>query len=468
MLYRVTICTNDLKYTKQLAAKLQNDQISVYSQRACRYNLNSLARQNSDMFIIGHNIIDNPSTFVSTLKELPEQPYIIILGDVKDLVETSHLWVSGCDQVLYEHMKMDELADVIANTINQNIERINSQSQTRKQHLPHISDFISESSSMKDFVNIVERVAKTDVSLLILGETGVGKERLARAIHNDGTRRDGPFIAINCAALPETLLESELFGHEAGAFTGAVRNRKGAFEQAHKGTIFLDEIGDMPLHLQAKLLRVLQEQEFMRVGGEKNISVDVRIIAATNRNLKADVEKGEFRRDLYYRLSVVTLEVPALSERRADIPQLIANYLKILSIKINPEVKSISNNALHVMQDYHWPGNVRELINVIERAILLCDSEEITLMDLPQELQQTLPDDNFPAQNLINEFIETGRSWKELRSKYLEQVENEYFTKLLQHNSGIVSQAASQAGITTRALYDKMSKYGIDKKAFKK
>lgn len=468
MLFRVTVCTNELEYTRALAKKLKSDQISVHSQKNCRFILNRLARLNSDMFIIAHDIIDNPSTFVSTLKELPEQPYVVILGTVKDLLQNSHLWVSGCDQVLYEHMKLDELAEVIQSAIIQNVERIDSQSQTPVKQLAHLSDFISESSSMKDFVNIVKRVTKTDVSLLILGETGVGKERLARAIHNDGARRDGPFIAINCAALPETLLESELFGHECGAFTGAVRSRKGAFEQAHKGTIFLDEIGDMPLHLQAKLLRVLQEQEFMRVGGESSINVDVRIIAATNRNLKTDVEKGEFRRDLYYRLSVMTLEVPPLSERSKDIPQLVCNYIKTLSPKVNPEVKSVSDNAMAIMQSYSWPGNVRELINVVERAVLLCDGSEITEVDLPHELQQSLLGNKSQACDMVNEFIESGCSWQELRTNYMEQLEHDYFTKLLNYNSGVVSTSAAQAGITTRALYDKMKKYGIDKSKFKK
>ncbi len=467
MLYRVTICTNDHKYSQLLSYKLKNEQTTVRIQKVCKYTLNRMARTNSDMFILGHDVIDMPNTFITTLKELPEHPYIVVLGSVQDILQNSQLWLSGCDQVLYKGMHEDELVEVIHSLINLNIERISNLSNLPVDDQPHISDFISESNSMKDFVRILQRVVKTDVSLLILGETGVGKERLARAMHNDGLRSNGPFIAVNCAALPESLLESELFGHEAGSFTGANRDRKGIFEMAHNGTIFLDEIGDMPLHLQTKLLRVLQEKEFMRIGAEKTVRVDVRIIAATNQNLKALVDKGLFRQDLYYRLSVITLEVPSLKQRLKDIPELVMGFIKTLSMKINPDVKSISHESLSIMQSYSWPGNIRELINVVERAIILCDGDEITPLDLPQEL--LFVDDSTQTNQLLplECFIEQKMSWKEVKTNYLKRIEQLYFTQILQYNAGNIAASAKQAGVTTRALYDKMTKYNLDKNDYK-
>ena len=264
---------------------------------------------------------------------------------------------------------------------------------------------------MKDFVDLVKRVAESDTSLLICGETGVGKERLARAIHNQTERREGPFVSVNCGALPENLLESELFGHEAGAFTGATKQRKGRFEQASGGTILLDEIGEMPAHLQVNLLTVLQRREVTRLGGKTPISVDVRIIAATNRDLREDVKAGRFREDLFYRLNVVYLEIPPLRERPEDLPDLIGRFMRHFRRSLGRKnLMEITEEAMQVLLHHSWPGNVRELINVLERATLLARGDKITTQDLPPSIsgaasQQTLLADACDETRHVSQFL---------------------------------------------------------------
>ena len=236
---------------------------------------------------------------------------------------------------------------------------------------------------MEEALNLVGRVAPSQATVLILGESGTGKELFARAIHYAGPRAGKPLVKVNCAALPENLLESELFGHEKGAFTGAVARRIGRFEQADQGSIFLDEIGDLSPALQSKLLRVLQEKEIERVGSNQTIKIDVRVIAATNRNLEEAIRKGAFREDLYYRLNVVTLSLPPLRERKEDIPILIDHFLKKYSRENKKEVSSLTKEAKDLLLHYDYPGNVRELENIIERAVVLCRGENITSQDLP-------------------------------------------------------------------------------------
>jgi two-component system NtrC family response regulator len=253
-------------------------------------------------------------------------------------------------------------------------------------------NIVGKSKVMRQVYEIIEKVAQTRASVLISGESGTGKELIARAIHFNSPRRDKPFISVNCSALSETLLESELFGHERGAFTGAVTQRKGRFELAHGGTLFLDEVGDMSPALQVKLLRVLQEMKFERVGGTKTLQVDARLVTASNRELDREVELGRFREDFYYRLKVVHIKVPPLRERRDDIPLLVHHFLEKAAKANAIPFKSVSQEALRHLYQYDWIGNVRELENVIERAVILCDGDDVGPQDLPEELfQQRLP-----------------------------------------------------------------------------
>ena len=302
------------------------------------------------------------------------------------------LLASGCLSVLHTGLPNDMLEKAILAIFK------------RRQHIaeemilpvdiatkPKLSDFISASPAMQTFMRVVHRVVASNATLLLMGETGVGKERLARAIHAESPRSKGPFISVNCGALSETLLESELFGHEEGAFTGASRARRGYFELANKGTVFLDEIGEMPKHLQVKLLTVLQTREVQRVGSETPVNIDVRVVAATNRDLHKDVEKGTFRRDLFYRLCVVTLTIPPLRERREDIPLFVERLLDHFRCEIPNRITGVSLPAMHALCQYDWPGNVRELMNVLERAMLLADGEEISLADLPASISNLAP-----------------------------------------------------------------------------
>jgi transcriptional regulator with PAS, ATPase and Fis domain len=303
---------------------------------------------------------------------------------------------------------------------------------------------------------------------LLLGETGVGKEHLARAIHAQSPRSVGPFISVNMAAMPEQLLESELFGHEQGAFTGAIRYRRGAFELAHGGTIFLDEIGEMPLHLQAKLLSVLQDYEVKPVGGEAAIELDVRVIAATNQNLEEEIPNGRFRQDLYYRLSVLMLTIPPLRHRREDIPTMVRRFMAYYRYRIGREINGIQDQTLKALCDYEWPGNVRELMNVIERAILLCRTDQLSMDELPHVFHAKVAEDGDAT-------CGTGFNWVELLHKtlpevqriVLDEVERRYLTQLLQKTRGRIDLTAQMAGIHPRGLYNKMKRYGLRKENFK-
>ena len=323
-------------------------------------------------------------------------------------------------------------------------------------------------------MRVVSRVVDGEASLLLLGETGVGKERLARAIHAEGPRAQGPFVTVNCGALPEALLESELFGHEEGAFTGATRSRRGMFELAHGGTLFLDEIGEMPYHLQVKLLRAVQEHEIQPVGSEKATTIDVRVMAATNCDLAQDVDAGEFRRDLYYRLSVVSLTVPPLRERRQDIPELVDSYIDYFSTRIGGEVSGIASDALDALGDYAWPGNVRELINVIERAMLLADDDEIALEDLPAAIGHPHgpPAATFHIGPDAHTTFTIPEPWladdlRAVRRRVVHSVERAYLAGLLQATGGRIGDTATRAGIDPRSLYDKMKAHGLRKEDFK-
>lgn len=302
---------------------------------------------------------------------------------------------------------------------------------------------LGSSSKMRQVMSLVDKVAPSNVTVLIRGESGTGKELVAEAIHRQSPRSAGPLVVVNCAALAETLLESELFGHERGAFTGAIKKKLGRFEMAQGGSIFLDEVGDVSPALQAKLLRVLQEKTFVRVGGTETITADVRLIAATNRNLEQAIEQGRFREDLYYRLSVFPITVPPLRERSEDIPPLVEHFLRVHG----QDLDDMDKKALDQLVVYQWPGNVRELENVIERAVILAGEERIGLSHLP-----FLPPAQAPASSIGGDLN-------------LEQLERESILLALQQTGGNKSEAARLLGVTRRALYSRMERLGLRKPA---
>jgi len=317
----------------------------------------------------------------------------------------------------------------------------------------HPSNIIGNSPAMQEVYAMIEKIARTRVTVLLLGESGVGKELVANAIHYNSTCADGPFVKFNCAALPESLIESELFGHEKGAFTGAETQRKGRFEEADGGTIFLDEVGELPLLMQSKLLRALQEKTFDRVGGNKSIRVNIRILAATNRDLREMVEDGKFREDLYYRLNVLQITIPPLRDRGSDIVTLSDHFIVKYAEENNKIVTGISTPAKQLLANYPWPGNVRELENVIERAVVLCDDEIIHGYNLPPSLH-----DGTGAE---------GGQRSGLEAK-IEAVEYEYIIDALKNSGGNTTEAATSLGMTRRILGLRMKKYKIDLMDFRR
>ena len=324
--------------------------------------------------------------------------------------------------------------------------RLNSEVQRLKDLLSERFDFsniIAKSEKMQKVLEAVAQIARIDSTVYIHGESGTGKELIAKAIHLASERKANPFVAINCAAIPETLLESKLFGHEKGAFTGAIRSTKGLFAQAHEGTIFLDEIGDMSLPIQAKLLRVLQERQFYPVGSEKLVEVDVRVIVATNKDLEAQVKKGLFREDLFYRIHVIPVYLPPLRERKEDIPLLADHFLKKFSQQMKKEVKGLSPSALQRLMLHDWPGNVRELENTIEYAVAMTQQEVLTEEYI---LQTKGASSNEPLKPL-----------KEARDDY----EKNYIIQLLEICKGNVSKAAKMAGKYRADFYDLLKKHNL-------
>jgi DNA-binding NtrC family response regulator len=321
-----------------------------------------------------------------------------------------------------------------------------------------LEHMIGGSPVMSQVRELIRQVAPSDATILIMGESGTGKELVARALHYSSPRVGKPFVDVNCAALSDTLIESELFGHERGAFTSAIARRRGKFEQANGGTLFLDEIGDMPLPTQAKILRVLQERTFQRVGGEDKITVNVRVICATNRNLEDAVQNGAFRMDLFYRINMFAIDVPSLRERAADIPELARHFLAMSSRTGKYAARSISDAALVALSRHSWPGNVRELQNAIERALMICREEEIQVSHLPPAVLHESRPDSPPSHKAANL---NGQNLVEA----VEDFERSIILAALEKCDWNKSQAARQLGVTRRILSYKMNNLGIDKAA---
>jgi transcriptional regulator with PAS, ATPase and Fis domain len=337
---------------------------------------------------------------------------------------------------------------------------------------PPIKGLIGSGRAMQEVYRLTRKVARSHASVLLLGETGTGKELIAKAIHQLSTRNSGPFVRVNCGALTESLLESELFGHVRGSFTGAVANRTGRFEAAHTGTIFLDEINSTTPKLQVKLLRVLQEREFERVGDTQTIRVDVRVIAASNRDLQELADKDEFREDLYYRLNVVPIHLPPLRQRREDIPELVGHFLSIYNEDNDCYVAHIEKKALEALQEYHWPGNVRELQNVIERAVVMAVGDELTCDLLPPALlgearprSQRLraADLETLAFELVQQGVTTaGPSEDSLYTKIVNRVERELIAQVMTSCDNVQTKAATRLGINRNTLHKKLKEYGLE------
>ncbi len=377
----------------------------------------------------------------------PALPVIMLtaFSSVESAVEAMK---KGAFDYITKPVDAAELALIVARALD--FERLQQENLSLKERLGEKFDFgniIGTSRPMRELFETLALVAPSDATVLITGESGTGKELVAGAVHHNSARADGPFVKVNCAALHENLLESELFGHERGSFTGAAEQRKGRFELAHKGTLFLDEIGDMSLTTQAKILRVLQEGEFERLGGVKTIKVDVRLVAATHKDLEGMVEAGSFRQDLFFRLSVVPLHLPALRERPEDIPPLADHFLKKYSNKNRKDIRNFQPEAMDALLAYGWPGNIRELENAVERAVILCPGEQIGLCELPTAIRQALTSNERPS------VPRPGMTLKEM--------EKDLIRATLQKTDGNRTKAAEILGITRQTLQNKLREYQL-------
>ena len=393
---------------------------------------------------------------IDTLKEIkaryPNLPVIIMTahGTIEKAVSSMKL---GSYDFLTKPFPAERLKVTVKNALEANaleteVQHLRSELKNKYQ----FENIVGQSSAMQKVFRAVEKIVNSDVTVLIQGESGTGKELFARAIHNQcKARHTKPFVAVNCTALPESLLESELFGHEKGAFTGASSRRIGKFELADGGTVFLDEIGDMSLSTQAKILRVLQEREFERVGGNTLVKVNIRLISATNKNLEEEVRKGSFREDLFYRISVFPIKLPPLRERKEDIPLLVAHFFERYGKRENKTIKGIQPDALKILLNYHWPGNVRELENAIERAVVITGSPIVGVEDLPPHIVTI-------GQTIGKEKITyTG----EALPQWIEKLEVDVLRKTLLEFEGNITKAAKKLGIGRATIYRKAKKYNL-------
>ncbi len=387
--------------------------------------------------------------FIGKFREISNQIPIILItafGSIETAIEAIR---KGAFDYTTKPFKFNEMRVTLNRALKyRELQLENQRLQSEVSQAQSFRKIIGKSPGMQEVFDLIKRVAPANANILITGESGTGKERVATAIHNEGPRRNKKFVAINCTAIPESLLESELFGHSKGAFTGALSRKKGLFEEAEGGTLFLDEIGDMNLSLQAKLLRVLQERKIRSVGDNFDRDVDVRIIAATHKDLKASIKNGTFREDLYYRLAVIPIVIPPLRHRREDIPLLADTFLKKYSLANNSKVKQISKEALAVLIDMPWEGNVRELENLIERAVVLASGDQIEIHDLPKNHQNTS----------VDSFLEKTLAG---RMPTLEEIEKKYFKYVLEKTGGRKEKAAQILGVNRRTLYRKEREYGL-------
>ncbi|MDD5772454.1 MAG: sigma-54 dependent transcriptional regulator [bacterium] len=405
-----------------------------------------------DIVMPGMSGLDTLAKIKQTQRSLP----VIILTATRMVDTAVNAMKAGAYDYIIKPFNIEELKLVVKKSLKDKelYEEVKHlRSEVKRSY--RIEDIIGTSRDVKDVNTLIKQAAQTKATILIHGESGTGKELVAKAIHYHSPRTNKPFIAINCAAIPDTLIESELFGHEKGAFTDAFRQRPGKFELAHEGTLFLDEIGELSVMTQAKILRVLQEKEFTRVGGSDNISVDIRLVTATNKDLQKEVNENRFRADLFYRINVVPIFIPPLRMRKNDIPLLAEHFLEKISSEEHKEKKIISPEAMEIMKSYHWPGNIRELENAMERLATICPDNVIKAGDLPHEFKM----ENSDA--IINQEL-TASTFKDAKEKF----EKQYFIELLNKHNGNISHAAQEADMDRKNFFLKLKKFNLDKTEF--
>ena len=446
--WQILVVDDEEVMCESLAAWLREDGYAVDTASSGRLALDKAREKDYAIYFVDLKMpggMDGIETMMQVRRLHPDASIIIITAYAT--VDTAIAAMKeGAQEYIVKPCNPEEISLLVGRIIKvKNLQRENTilRKKLTRQYRSH--DIVSKNARMRDLLQLVSEISSLRSTVLIQGESGTGKELIARAIHNSGDRASKPFVAVSCAALAETLLESELFGHEKGSFTGAALQKKGKFEQADGGTIFLDEIGDISPKLQVDLLRVLQDRSFYRVGGAEELRVDVRVIAATHVNLQEAVQQGKFRDDLFYRLNVIEVRIPPLRDRREDIPILVEHFMGRLSHEIGKDVADISDGALKILMDHEWPGNVRELENTIERAMVTCRGRVLTEDDLA-----------FLAQSGAS-----SRPWSVPAGMTLQEMEKRLIAATIQHTGGNIKESASILGIDRSTLYEKIKRYEI-------
>jgi DNA-binding NtrC family response regulator len=449
----ILIVEDEPRMRRLLEISLSEDGHSVHTSADAETGLLHLRKASADLVVTDLKLPGmNGLEFLQEGKRLnPALPFIVMTayGSVETAVDAMK---AGASDYVLKPFTIAEMKLVINKELD--VQQVRDENVRLKEALGkryHFQNIVGRSKKMQEVLALVERVAPTNSTVLIGGESGVGKDLIARAIHQNSRRASGPFIKINSTAIPETLFESELFGFERGAFTGALASKPGKFELADKGTLFLDEIGDVPAAIQVKLLRVLQEREFERLGGTKTLKVDIRMIAATNRDLRAALEEGTFREDLYYRLNVVPIDIPPLREHKEDIPDLVNHFLARFAADSDKEIEGITPAALDALMEYHWPGNIRQLENSVERAVALSSGRMIDEKDIHLDTRQNKP--AVVASSSTMQFLPEGMT--------LEQWEDNMIREALRRANGNKSQAARLLGLSRNALRYRLGKLGV-------
>jgi DNA-binding NtrC family response regulator len=456
---KILIVEDDLNTLEGLAEILDQENFEISKAKNGKTALTEIKSKNFNLVLMDYLLPDEDGLEISRkiLTQFPEIKIIMMtaFGSVKNAVEAMKI---GIYDYLTKPIDLDELLIVIRRALKeQQLIYENIDLKDKLQETYRFENIIGVSGKMQEIFKKIVKVASTNATVLIRGDSGTGKELIARAIHFQSSRSGKALVEINCASIPETLLESELFGHEKGAFTGAYKSKKGKFEIAHDGSLFLDEIGELPLGVQAKLLRVLQDSSFTRVGGIENIEVDVRLIAATNKNLEKALENATFREDLYYRLNVIPIYIPTLRERPEDIGPLIDFFIKKYSEKNKRTITAISQQAMDILLQYSWPGNIRELENAIENAIVMMDTHKIEVGDLPGYLQTQVKSE---TKFSISQMLESKQ-----KAPFKDQLlvcEREIIRRALEEANGNKTHAARKLGFSLRTLRNKIQKLRLN------
>jgi len=453
---RILVVDDEINMQVVLRAMLKKEGYEVFTAPDGREALKVLADDDIDVVITDLKMpnLDGMGLLERVAADYPAVPVIMITahGTVATAVDALK---KGAFDYVTKPFEQDELKNVVLKAIK--TRRLSDEEFVAGADEIDRYGIVGASEPMQEIFETIKRVAPTTTTILISGETGTGKELIANAIHINSPRKGNPLIKINCAAIAENLMESELFGYEKGAFTGAVVTKPGRFELAHKGTLFLDEVGELPKEMQVKLLRVIQEQTFERVGGLKTIKVDVRLITATNRNLFQDVKEGRFREDLFYRLNVLPIHLPALRERRDDIPTLIAYFVDRFRKKLGRDIQGLEDDVLDLFINYDWPGNIREMENLLERLVLMARGQTIAMADVPGEIKQAVYEQSLlPPEKKPSQFKEFIRS-------HTEEAERQMLVRCLEECGGNVTRAAQRLGLSRKGLQLKMIKYNLRK-----